>query len=215
MNYTASTLIESILEFKSMTPDKNRWSLDALIDNPPRLLRLKEINALIDVFIPELKDRILQAKLVSVLTGDFLNLRNESLYTNLFVEMDNKIQELRSPYQRTKEELIEERQNRDGTAFIFGLSWDNGELKSNYLKLLNFKILLYDVKFYNSGTMELPYTRYFHYRLTQKISDSINIEEINNFLQIVIDPKKRNYTKKELIENYNYPDEYIDEDDYF
>ena len=31
----------------------------------------------------------------------------------------------------------------------------------------------------------------------------------------VIDPKKRNYTEKELIENYNYPNEYIDEDDYF
>lgn len=215
MNYTALTLVDNILEFMSMTPDKSRWSFNALTDNPPRFLRLKKINALIDVFIPELKDKILQAKLVSVLTGDFLYLRDESLYTNLFVEMDDKIEELRSPYQRTKEELIKERQKRDETDFIFGLSWENGELESNYLNLLNFKILLYEVKFYNSGTMELPYTRYFHYRLTQKISDSINIEEIDNFLHTVIDPKKRNYTKEELIEIYNYPNEYIDEDDYF
>lgn len=215
MNYTALTLVYNILEFISMTPDKSRWSFNALTDNPPRLLRLKKINALIDVFIPELKDKILQAKLVSVLTGDFLYLRDESLYTDLFVEMDDKIEELRSPYQRTKEELIKERQKRDGTDFTFDLSWENGDLESNYLNLLNFKILLYNVKFYNSGTMELPYTRYFHYRVTQKISDSINIEEIDNFLHTVIDPKKKNYTKEELIEIYNYPNEYVDEDDYF
>lgn len=215
MNYTALTLVDDILEFMSMTPDKSRWSLDALTDNPPRLLRLKKINALIDVFIPELKDKILQAKLVSVLKGDFLYLRNESSYTDLFVEMDDKIEELRSPHQRTKEELIKERQKRGETDFAFDLSWENGDIESNYSNLLNFKILLYDVKFYNSGTMELPYKRYFHYRLTQKISNSINIEEIDNFLHTVIDPKKRNYTREELIEIYNYPNEYIDEDDYF
>ena len=215
MYYTALTLIDNILEFMSMTPDKSRWSLDALTDNPPRLLRLKKINALIDVFVPELKDKTLQTKLVSVLQGDFLSFRNESLYADLFAEMDDKIEELRSPNQRTKEELIKERQKRDETDFIFDLSWENRDLESNYLNLLNFKILLYGVRFYNSGIMELPYKRYFHYRLTKKISASINIREIDNFLQTVIDPKKRNYTHEELIKVYNYPDEYIDEDDYF
>lgn len=95
-----------------MTPDKSRWSFNALTDNPPRLLRLKKINALIDVFIPELKDKILQAKLVSVLTGDFLNLRNESLCTNLFVEIDDKIEELRSP--PTNQRRVNKRTTKEG-----------------------------------------------------------------------------------------------------
>lgn len=113
----------------SITPDKNRWSLDALTDDPPRLLRLKKINALIDVFIPEFEDKNLQAKLESVLKGDFLYLRDESLYTNLFIKMDEIIEQLRDSNQRTKEELIKERKKRDESNFISGLSWDNGELK--------------------------------------------------------------------------------------
>ena len=53
MDYTAQELLHLILDFHRMTPERAEWSLEAQRENPPRLVRLKQIDALWRAFLGE------------------------------------------------------------------------------------------------------------------------------------------------------------------
>ena len=48
--YTAHDLLYKVIDFTNMTPDSNEWSFEKQKENPPRFVRLKQIQALIGGF---------------------------------------------------------------------------------------------------------------------------------------------------------------------
>jgi len=61
------TLVNKICEFIYLTPKENDWSFEAQIDNPPRLIRLKQIDCLIGLFVPEVKKSIkIKSKIIII-----------------------------------------------------------------------------------------------------------------------------------------------------
>lgn len=77
MNWTAADLLEKILEFNAMTPNKNEWSEKTLNNNKPRLIRFQRIKALLLAF------DIVQ-----------INSQNKNSTINFFSQQNSPIQDL-------------------------------------------------------------------------------------------------------------------------
>ena len=188
MSYTAISLLETLHDFTSMT-QKSEWSFEAVKDNPPRLIRLKQINALISAFIPELeKEKTIRKRLEMVLSGNFIINRDDSVYIDLFAEMDNAIKKSRFLIKKMDALRVH-------------------DLKDNYEELLEYKLLLTKILNYNKGIMEISYPYLYPLIINEKISKMIKIEQLDRFLELIIDPYKRTYTIEELMKQFDYPTE--------
>jgi hypothetical protein len=66
--YKGLDLLAKVLEFNAMTPNKEHWNEGALKNNPPRLIRLKQIQSLAQAFL--IKGADSQSTILSILIGD-------------------------------------------------------------------------------------------------------------------------------------------------
>lgn len=188
---TGITLIEKLLEFTSMTTDSSSWTFEKLKDNESRLVRLRQIDCLLKIFVPEIyKSTDLKYSIENVLNGNFIRLRKDKEYSNLFVKMDNLILKSKYPVQKQEE-------------------WTVYELEYNFKNLVNYKIKLNEILNFNDGIMEISYPYLYSYTLTNSISRKIIFKEIDLFLSLVIDPDNRNFSKEILVKANGYPDENV------
>ncbi|MBK8808293.1 MAG: hypothetical protein IPO21_17370 [Bacteroidales bacterium] len=184
---TGLTLINKALEFESMTPDKSEWTLHKQKDNPPRLVRLQQLNVLLNVFITEtFNTNDIASRLDSLFKGQFIMLRDSNKYDNLFKLMDKVIASSNNRLKKLNE-------------------WRLDELQHNYIDIIKFKKIVNKASTHNSGIMEISYPYFYSVILTDKISSKLDTKEIDDFLSLVIDPFGRTITKEKLIQDYNYP----------
>ena len=185
-NFTAIHLIEKIIEFISLTPDKEFWKIELQRQNPPRYYRLLQIKSLAYAFLPkETCYQTLSSQIKSVLKGDFIGNRTETDYKELIILMDEFTKRGKDEYDRIP------------------------DLQYNYSNLLDYKFKLNEIFSHNSGILEISYPYIFAYDLTDKASRELKkipvIEEIDKYLALFIDPMQKSFSYKELIINYEYP----------
>lgn len=188
---SAITLIDKIIEFVAMLPDKNNWDINQLKLSSSYEIRYRQITTLLNYFIPEVKaTQDLKIRIYAVLNGDFIESRPFIIYNELLNEMDKVIlsSEIKIPKQ---------------------LEWFALDLKSNYINTVKFKQKLYSILTFNYGYMEMYYQYLYNIEITNQIIYNIDTHTIDNFLGKVIDPLGRTVSKKTLVENYNYPEEDI------
>ncbi len=188
---TGLTLIEKALEFESMETDKAQWTFDKQKDNPPRFVRLQQLNVLLQVFTPEIYNpNDIASGIDDLISGEFIFCRKKK-YSQLFKEMDNVINiatENRSKKHR---------------------EWGLYELQFNYKHILKFKRRINEVLTFNCGRIETSYHTSYSEIMTRKVLDTLDTKEIDDFLSLVIDPAGKRFHRDELIKTYNYPTEDI------
>lgn len=198
--YKGIDLLEKILEFVALTPNQNEWNYIALKTNEPRLVRLKQIHALLKAFLLIEKTNLfekvnqyfnpnLSNEINAVLQGIFIEKRTIEDYEELAQFAQNYLQ---------KKEFDTKRPIR----LI--------ELQFIYPKMIDFKIKLKAILEFNSGWLEAssPFS-IFHIMLTNSISSNLEntFEELDQTLELFINPKKLQFTEQELIDKYNFPKE--------
>ncbi|HEY3372798.1 MAG TPA: hypothetical protein VGK10_18255 [Prolixibacteraceae bacterium] len=189
--YTALDLVDKVIELSTMSPYSDDWSFEKQKDNAPRLVRLQQIQALMHAFVPELLEKEELGEAIECFTrGQFIEHRPEKQYDTLLAEMHRTIAESRYPTGKPRE---------------IGLR----HMEYSYYHLLDYYSRLKKLLNYNKGVMEISYPFYFHFIVTDGASDSIAAptDAIARLLTMFIDPQGKSFTREELIERYDYPED--------
>jgi hypothetical protein len=187
---TAPDLLEKIIEFTNMTPDPEEWSFERQKSNEPRFVRLEQIQALMNAFIPELiYSKGIRESIEAFYSGDFMRSRQIKDYRKLLETIDKTI--AKSDFRTDRKQKI----------YV-------SDLRNNYCSLLNYYLKLNSLINHNKSMMEISYPYFFPYILTNSISDSLSSKarKLKPILALFIDPFKRKYTVDELIKQFDFPD---------
>jgi len=188
--YTGLNLIETVIEFTNMTPDPDEWSFEMQKRNEPRFVRLEQIQALMNAFVPELLySKGIRESIERFYSGEFINNRLIEDYSKLVGKIDKTI---------SKSAFYDSPKGKISIS----------DLQDNYRNLLNYYLKLNKLLSHNKGLMEISYSYFFPYIITNSISDSMGSKaiKIKTILASFIDPFKRSYTLDKLVQQYNYPD---------
>ena len=123
-----------------------------------------------------------------MLNGDFIKIREERIYKNLFLRMDKVITKSLDFLDKYKE-------------------WELHDLCFNYRDLVEYKIKLNMLLNFNAGIMEISYPYCYSAIISGDISENIKYNKLDKFLSTVIDPENRIFSRDQLIKDYNYPKE--------
>jgi hypothetical protein len=200
--YSAIDLLDKVFEFIEMTPNSNEWNRKALKSNPPREIRFRQIEALLNAFFTEPSLSLLsKAKLIfsnekknsigSFLKGDFLKQRTMNDYSNLVAFIRN--------FEGYKDTDVREI-SIEQLVFIFP-------------KLVDFKRQVRSILTFNSGWLEASsITSLFSIHLTNSIADNLTgkYKELDTALELFINPKGLLFTTEELITKFDFPKEDLD-----
>lgn len=202
--YKGLNLLEKIFEFTAMTPDANQWNVSSLKANPPRQIRLRQIQSLINAFFgQEAKANLIDKTLAlfqgdkksltisSVLSGDFIKNRSVEDYSELI----NLMQEI----VRQKEGELQE----DRPMHIM-------RLVIPYQSLVRYKRQLVELFAFNSGWLEASsYTSRFSIYLTDEITRNLEgkYSVLDRVLELFINPKGLIFSEEELVAKYKFPTE--------
>lgn len=199
--YRGVDLLDIILELEVLTPNPSSWTLSAQKDNPPRLIRLKQIQSLISAFFPTSigngfidkakqllsgdKSEIIQ----TVISGDFLLKQNITEFTELIKFMRAIVNKKENCVKEEREISI-------------------GELIMSYQELIKYKKQINKLLTFNSGWIETISTPIrFSIYLTGSISNELKdkYSELDKALDLFVNPKNLSFTENELIDKYNFP----------
>ena len=186
---TGITLLNKILEFKSNISDTKKWTLTDLQGDETNLVRFNQIQCLTKLFVHDVyTPNDLTTSIDSILNGDFINIREERIYKNLFLRMDKVITKSIDFLDKYKE-------------------WELHDLCFNYRDLVEYKIKLNMLLNFNIGIMEISYPYCYSAIISGDISENIKYNKLDKFLSTVIDPENRIFSRDQLIKDYNYPKE--------
>lgn len=194
--FNGITLLEKIQEFIAMTPDIKNWNYEALSNNMPRLIRLKQIGSLLKAFsLTNHHDPDFIIEIHAFLNGHFIMNRKLEVYQELldFVKqfLHERDQEIKRPISLMNVNFI-------------------------YPKMLDFRKKLIEILSFNSSWMEASSPlSVFHILLTGAIGNNLvdKYNDLDKTLELIINPEKKVFTEQELIEHYNYPTEDLHEID--
>lgn len=187
--YNAIDLLDKVIDFKELTPDSDNWTLDEIKSNPPRLIRLKQIQSLAQAFLKNSKGECIVpddpgSVVSSILKGDFIKRRRISSYCKAvaFIKQYLGEDDLREIY-------------LDELAYIYPL-WTNYKLQINSL-------LSFNSRFMVCGLTSIKFT----YWVTDSISSNLleKCTDLNKALELILNPKGLTFTENVLIKKYNYP----------
>lgn len=189
------TLINTLLEFIQMTPNKTEWDLDSLIDNNPRLIRLQQIKILLSIYTPETYyPNDLRSSIEATVSGQFLLFRHEEIYDDAYKMMENEIRRFKPEFK-----------NIDRT--------NNRILQYNFEKASNYLIQLQKLLNYNSGQLLLSPEHSYSYILTEMVNGGIDKNKLIELTAVLMDPTKTIFKRETLVKNMGFPDDDIDEVD--
>ena len=188
---TALDLLNKVIEFTSMTKDSAEWSFEKQKDNPPRLVRLQQIQALMEAFVPCLAPATdIVRSIKDFYSGDFIIHQPIAKYASLVEDIEKTI--AGSKFRNARKKEI-----------------STIHMQSNYRDLLDYYIKLKGLLNHNNKYLEISYPYLFPYIVTEDISASIasTVDPISHLLAAFIDPGKQSFTKEELTSKYHYPTE--------
>jgi len=204
--YNGIDLLNKVLEFVAMTPNDREWNYKSLSHNKSRLIRFQQIKSLVNAFSLNIErskyegtsnyfNPDLKAEIKSILKGDFLKGNKMEDYD----ELNNVVSQF----------LKQNNYNLDRPIKMT-------ELNFIYPKMVNFKSKLLELKDFNSGFLEANSSfTIFHIMLTNFISSNLinNSNDLDNVLELLINPKRKSFTEKELIEKFGFPSDDLNEID--
>ena len=189
--YTALDLLKKVIDLTNMTSDSTEWSFEKQQDNPPRLLRLQQIQSLMKAFVPGLAPvKDIGQSIEDFYSGDFITHQPMEKYASLVEEIEKTIVGSKFSKARKKE--------------VSAI-----HLQSNYRDLMDYYLKLNALLNHNKKYLEISYPYLFPYIVTDGISTSIssNALIISTLLASFIDPQEQSFTEDELISQFNYPTE--------
>lgn len=178
--YTIKNLIEKIIEFSLMTPDKEKWNMSSLINNPPRHIRFKQIEALIRAFY-------------NVNDGEKITIE-DILDGNIFIKAKEFSGDEIVTYILTTP----------------AKKADIKDLIRAYKNLMIFKQLLiettrYQHRFLEYNDPEMIAVMNIIINVSTSLSNSSIL--LDDAFETILNPNKKSYSKHELISKYGYPKE--------
>gem|GEM_PF-1513877 len=190
---TAIVFLDKLQSFAASKQDKLNWTLAKQKQHPPSYVKLQQLDSLLKVFTPEIyqKDNFPHC-FDAVLTGKFLMSRDLNIYSGIFSEMDAEI--AAQPY-------IPEKHGE----------WDEFYLRHNFTDLLQFRNSVEMVRSHNSGIAEISYHYLYSVAVSEEFIRQMNLKKVDDFLWKVIDPQQRIFSKEQLVADYGYPDDDLDE----
>ena len=193
--YSAIDLLDKILEFTSLTPDPNQWNFEDLESNPPRHIRLQQIDSLIKALFGNDKKHnlpeTLQLTIQSILSGDIIKTRTIKDY-------ETAIRFILEYVENAKGTVNEKREtNLSELVFVFRDLLE-------YKRLLR-KMMTYHSNWIEASTIPLRFSIY----LTKSISENLagKYDDLDKILGLFIDPQGLSFKEEELITRYYYPTE--------
>ncbi len=186
---TSLVMLNMVTSFSSVYPEEKYWNLENFKNDYPSYIQLQQISILMKVFLSDsLFYGGLEYDIRNVLSGEFIEKRDISVYSDLLVEMDREF--TASTYQFDKKE-----------------PWNTFHIRHHYKDLLEYRQYLTKILNINSGIMEISYPYLYSVQVIDKINANIDISQIDMFLSLAIDPQKRSFDKEYLISEYGYPKE--------
>ncbi len=188
----ANDLVDKIIEFQALTPERLQWSEHKLKDNPPRLYLFQQIKALLKILF---KNQDLSIE--QFINGDFIQ-KNElntfdSLNKNIIENYDYK-----------------ESDHYERAVKNFNRFKSNSDIKKIFAFHFKFILELENLSNFNTGMIGSGrLTNHYAYSMIRDVTNSIDQEKINNIrneINYIIDKDQRTFSMLELVENYGYPD---------
>ena len=207
--YSGINLLDKILEFTEMSPNSAEWNLKSLKANPPRQIRLRQIESLLAAFcaINTNENLLSKAKsiffdnqkitITSFLHGDFIKTRSIDEYSEIIQFIKDFVKTRLGDADRKREIRIEE------LAFIFPV-------------LIDFKKQIRSMLTFNSGWLEASSdVSLFSIYLTNSIAEKLvgKYGELDYVIERFINSKGLIFTEEEMIDKYNFPKEDLNEID--
>jgi hypothetical protein len=211
---TAKDLLHKLLDYNYL------WIRTDLINDKPSVIRRQQIESLLNAFglskkyvnsmvqikysIIGEKEKLSRAKQLNKLTNIEYLIQGEFLHDRPFEEnqelSDSAIKKIKELYKHAPEDRMKR---------PVDISW-------MFNSLLNFRQEVYKVTYPNEGMLEgfsvgLIYSHYLQSKLKNLITE--NLEEIDNTLWLILDPKQREIDIKELKSKFGYPDINLEEID--
>lgn len=192
--YTVKDFLNKFNEFKAMVPNCNEWNSRSLKSNEPRLYRLKELESLLKAF--EIGSDLLN----DYQNRKFLEKREISDFEPIIKDIEKYALNDDFEKERYKSELERIQSTRWFEMLIQNFMRFSEEMR-NILK-------------FNSGVLEAGFvmSRYTIGK-TQKLLNGIDLTELNEIEDLlckVLDPKNRVFTKNELIQKHDFPNVDLD-----
>ncbi len=205
-NWTTKDLLNAAFDFRGMVPDSSAWNEQSLIHNKPRLIRFRRLNSLFKAFelfevekqeksiwsiFKEKKNNndLKKVNISSIFNGNFIFHRGEFEYT--------EIKEI------IEKEKVFESDNFSGLKDIYFF----------YSNLIKYRYKIENVLIHNSGVLEASS---LGFRSAISLTDDFNnnirnkIDEIDELLFQIINPKGLSFNKEILINEYNFPTDDLD-----
>jgi len=207
--YSGINLLDKIFEFTEMTPNSVEWNLKSLQANPPRQIRLQQIESLLTAFCTINANENLLSKAKSMffgnhkititafLSGDFIKTRSIDEYSELIQFVKDFVKTKVGDAGRKREIRIEE------LVFIFPI-------------LIDFKKQIRSMLTFNSGWLEASSDiSLFSIYLTNSIAENLTgkYNELDYVIERFINPQGLIFTEEEMIDKYNFPKEDLNEVD--
>jgi hypothetical protein len=201
--YSAIDLLDKVFEFTEMTPNSSEWNIKSLRSNPPRQIRLRQIESLLTAFgIITISQGLLgKAKSIFSITqtipikeflrGDFIWNRSIAEYSGVIQHIKGFVKNKDGDYNRERDINLAE------LAFIFPT-------------LINFKRKIRDILTFNSGWLEASSeVSLFSIYLSNSIAENLvgKYEELDNVIEQFINPKGLTFAEQELVDKFNFPTE--------
>jgi hypothetical protein len=205
--YTAKDLLDATLEFVSLVPDSSSWKESSLKENPPLLLRFRQIQSLIKAFFSRKAPSNFMQKakalfsaehtidIQSLLSGAFIRYRDPEVYSSAVDFIKTAVKE--------KEGAVD---------MEAPISMDKLTLAYQYL--MNYKrnlsaLLLFNTDPLKEGSITSRFIDYITSSITKNIQGKYG--QLDEALDLLISPHRDSFTEEQLQAEYNYPREDLHE----
>lgn len=224
--YKSIDLLNLIIEFKAMTPDTRYWNLDNIMGHPPTRVRFQQIQALIKAFltkplpppvIPKKEEaRGLNAFIINMLKGDsekeshsekppaikeysINDIENAMFLDDRTAKDFEEVSALVINYLRERNHYFKEPVGEN----------DYRWFHSSFVSLFRYKAKLNALL--RSSIQECPphFSAIIAVHLTDDIEDKLKgvSKELDQILELLVNPNKLQFTESELIARFGFPKE--------
>ncbi len=198
---TAKDLLDKTIEFTSLVPDASLWKESSLRDQPPYLLRFRQIQSLIKAFFNRKAPANFMQKAKALFTSE-PSVTIQSLLSGTFIPIRD-IEEYNSTTEFIKAAVKEKEAMVDMQASI---SLDKLILVYQYL--MSYKkslsaLLLFNTDPLKEGSIASRFTDYITNSITDQVRGRYN--DLDKALELLINPHQDTFTEEQLRSEFNYP----------
>lgn len=222
LKFSALDLIEKYVTFQKNVPDRSKWREEAFEDHPPQkvllhpLARFRQLNALLKAY--KIYCDLTEFRNGMFLVGDDTNECKQAILSSMLA-IDGKFKENNYNYEFLRKRIDQHIRNNSRAGKSRSKNSDRS-LSFLFQMLLKYKVSI-ENSFQKSSfdhimTSSCPITL-FSYQYASYFDKAIrkatrsDMEDIDNLLSVLISPKQKTFSRKELVEQYGYPDQTLRE----